>query len=121
MVATTTLMDHQLNRSSLDAEVDYIIDEARRLSGKDWQVIATVHRDQRLFRKPRVYWRWQLLVYVGGCLPWQVITCAKDRDAVFAYLAGVVSGVMAQRRRDELDDAGLCESCAEERAELVEG
>ena len=92
MVATTTLMDYERNKSTLDEDVDYVLSEARKLTNKDWQVRVTVHREKRWFREDRVSKTWELLVYVGGCLPWQVLMCAKDRDTVFAYLAGVVSG-----------------------------
>lgn len=97
MVATTTLMDYELNQSSSDSEIDRVLEEARRVSGKDWQVVVTVHNDKRLFTKDRVFKTWMLCVHIGGCLPWQVITCANDRDTIFAYLAGVVSGAQSRR------------------------
>lgn len=105
MVATTTLMDHELNKSTHDPEVDRLIEEARRVSGKNWQVIVTKHRDERFFAPTRISKNWQLCVYIGGCLPWQVITCAKDRDTVFAYLAGVIAGSL------NLDDILHQEHC----------
>jgi hypothetical protein len=101
MVATTTLMDYERNKPTLDEDVDYVLAEARNLTGKDWQVCVTTHRDKRLFSKDRVFKTWELLVYVGGCLPWQSLMCAKDRDTVFAYLAGVVSGVRGQKQDHE--------------------
>lgn len=104
MVATTTLMDYELNKSSLDSEIDRVIDEARSVSGKDWQVIVTVHHDKRLFAKDRVFRSWMLCVHVGGFLPWQVITCANDRDTVFAYLAGVVSGSLSRQQEGSGDE-----------------
>lgn len=98
MVATTTLMDYERNQPTHDDDVDFVLGEARRLTGKDWQVLVTENRDRRLFQKDRVFKTWQLLVYSGGCLPWQVLMCAKDRDTVFAYLAGVVTGSLSRQK-----------------------
>lgn len=110
MVATTTLMDYERNKSSMDYDIDTIIDEARRVSGKDWQVTINVHRERRMFRKERVSRHWQLLVHVGGCLPYQVITCAYDRDTVFAYLAGVVSGALSMAQGEGAQVIAIDES-----------
>ena len=51
MVATTTLMDYERNKSTLDEDVDYVLSEARKLTNKDWQVRVTVHRKKRWFVK----------------------------------------------------------------------
>lgn len=92
MVATTTLMDYELNRSSGNYEIDTLLQDVRDITGRNWQVIVNEHRDKRLFSKDRVFKTWRLYVYVDGCLPWQEIMCAHDRDTIFAYLAGVITG-----------------------------
>lgn len=92
MTATTILMDYELNVPTPDEDVNEVLREARELTGKDWQVVVRNHSDKRLFSSPRLFQSWQLCVYVGGCFPYQAIMCATERDTIFAYLAGVVSG-----------------------------
>ncbi|EDM46243.1 hypothetical protein MDG893_05054 [Marinobacter algicola DG893] len=101
MVMTTGLSDFEKDLPTGDREVDEVLAEAREVTGKDWQVTVTRNSEARLFRSPKITERWQLYVYVGGFLPWQVLGCASCKRSVFAYLCGVVSGARIKTREAE--------------------
>ena len=92
MVATTLLMEYELDQPTGDSEIDEALGEARKLTGKDWQVVVTKRQENRPFRKAVVVENWQLYARVAGVFPWQVMMCASTKKTVFAYLCGLISG-----------------------------
>ena len=110
MTCTTFLHDGELNQRLPDAEVQAILDEVRKLSGEDWQVVPLPPRRAGLFRKlqPTYY---GVYVYVGGMGPWQQINfwappqhgrwsinLYQPLDVVAAYLLGMLGGLHKAQR-----------------------
>lgn len=108
MTCTTFLHDGELNQPLPDAEVQAILDEVRKLSGEDWQVVPLPEQRAGLFRRkqPTLY---GVYVYVGGIGPWQQINFwSADRrwsislyhplEVVAAYLLGMLGGLQKAGR-----------------------
>lgn len=109
MTCTTFLHDGELNQPLPDAEVQAILDEVRKLSGENWQVVPLPPRRAGLFRKlqPTQY---GVYVYVGGIGPWQQINfwgantswsinLYQPLEVVAAYLLGMLGGLHNAQRR----------------------
>lgn len=117
MTCTTFLHDSELNRPLPDLEVQSILDEVRKLSGEDWQVVPLPEQRAGLFRKrrPAVY---GIYVYVGGMGPWQQINFWSERESssinlyqplevVAAYFLGVLSGLRKRVPSTAKEQIGL--------------
>lgn len=99
MPVTTFLHQCELNQSLRDPELQQLLDEARKHTGKDWQVAP-------LQMPPRKWWQskreqlYGVYVYIGGIGPWQQINFYADRthsfglyvpsEVVAAYLMGML-------------------------------
>lgn len=106
MVCTTTLANWEIDVPTGDVDIDEALDEARKLTGKDLQVVVTKNEDRRVFARNRVWDSWQLYVKVEGIFPWQVMMCANSRETIFSYLCGMVNGCHGCRSllsRQEID------------------
>ena len=103
MTCTTFLNDNELNQPLPDAEIQLILDEIRKLSGENWQIVPLLIRNPRLFqrKKPTLY---GVYVYVGGMGPWQQINfwsadvkwsinLYQPLEVVAAYLLGMLGGL----------------------------
>lgn len=99
MVCTTFLHDSELNRPLPDADVQEALDEVRRVTGRDWQIVNHPRYEPEWFRLQPIN-HWSLYCYVGGCGPWQDIMCAAGPDLtrIHAYLLGLLAGAAGQRR-----------------------
>jgi hypothetical protein len=108
MTCTTFLHDGELNQPLPDGEVQAILDEVRKLSGENWQVVPLPSQRAGLFRRkqPDLY---GVYVYVGGIGPWQQINFwSADRswsislyqplEVVAAYLLGMLGGLHKAKR-----------------------
>jgi hypothetical protein len=94
MVATTFLLDSELDIPTGDEELDELLADACRLTGRNYQILihTTIERYGFLgLKKRRVNWP-QLYLEVGGMAPWQVMQCAGAYPTVKAYLYGLVNG-----------------------------
>lgn len=94
MVTTTVLSESEQNQPLSNPGVQYMLDVARKVTGRNYQVHEIFHYRRRWWQlKPRrVRTYVGLLVHVGGILDWQLITSARNDDAIIAYLDGVCSG-----------------------------
>lgn len=111
MTCTTFLHSSELNRPLPDAEVQQILDEVRKLSGQDWQVVPLPERRVGIFRrKTETYYG--VYVYVGGMGPWQQINFWNPDsrssinlyvplETVAAYLLGVLAGLWKKEAKTE--------------------
>lgn len=108
MTCTTFLHDGELNQPLPDAEVQMILDEVRKLSGENWQVVPLPRPRANAFlrRPPTLY---GVYVYVGGMGPWQQINFWRNGtsssinlyqplDVVAAYLLGMLGGLQKAGR-----------------------
>lgn len=91
MVETTVLHPGELDQSSGDAEIDALLAEAKRLSGRNYQVVTRGWLVRRGFRR-----RWvsttSLYVEVPGVFNWQVLEHAQSTETTRAFLLGVIEG-----------------------------
>lgn len=94
MPVSTFLHDSELNRPLPDAEVQQDLDEVRRVTGRDWQIVNHPRYEPQWFRRARIVNQWSLYLYVGGFGPWQDIRCAAGPDLgrIHAYLLGFLGG-----------------------------
>lgn len=108
MTCTTFLHDGELNQPLPDAEVQAVLDEVRKLSGEDWQVVPLPPRRAGLFRRKQPTY-YGVYVYVGGAGPWQQINfwsadvswsinLYQPLEIVAAYLIGMLGGLHKARR-----------------------
>jgi len=99
MPLTTTFDEFLRDRPTGDSELDEMLQEARRITGVDWQVKRIVRHSRRRWRP----WRkqetahYQLLSPAPGFPPWQVIIMGtfpegvwSRADRVIAYLWGAI-------------------------------
>lgn len=110
MTCTTFLYDGELNQRLPDQQAQEFLDEVRRKSGNDWQVVKLPERRVGLFRKkaPPMY---GVYVYIGGCGPWQQINFYHEDatssinlyvplDVVVAYFMGMANGLSSAPKKD---------------------
>ena len=107
MTCTTFLHEGELNQPLPDAEVQQILDEVRKLSGEDWQVVPLPPRSTGLFRRKQPTY-YGVYVYVGGMGPWQQINfwgavgtssinLYQPLEVVAAYLLGLYGGLTSKK------------------------
>jgi uncharacterized membrane protein YsdA (DUF1294 family) len=100
MTCTTFLYQSELNIPLPDPECQQILEESRKHTGLDWQVIPIQTRERRWF-KVREETLYGLFVYVGGVGPWQQINFYREGtrtsinvyvplETVMAYLIGTL-------------------------------
>ncbi|MEE9315992.1 MAG: hypothetical protein V3U97_02675, partial [bacterium] len=75
MVCTTTLSSDQQNQETSDLELNELVISARNYTGKNWQAVERIYTQRRWFRADKVTRRFELLVEVGGVLPFQTFIC----------------------------------------------
>lgn len=94
MPITTFLHDAELNQPTGDDELDELLDEARRLSGRNYQVVTrrAVERHGFLGLRSRNVTRTSLYLEVGGVGPWQWLSSTQTVETVRAYLLGLING-----------------------------
>ena len=94
MPVTTFLHDGELNQPSGDAEIDELLAEVRKTTGRNYQVVARhwVERFGPLWLRTRQATRMSVYLEVGGVGPWQELQCTKNLDTVRAYLLGMLDG-----------------------------
>lgn len=74
MVMTTFLHDGELNQVLPDPNVQTLLDEVRKISGENWQIVAHPITVRTHFGfKTKTITLYGLYVYVGGMGPWQCI------------------------------------------------
>lgn len=87
MTCTTFLHEGELNQPLPDQECQLILEEARKHSGKDWQVVPIHVIRWKWFRK-HVETLYGVYVYVGGVGPWQQINFYREgtRSSINLYV-----------------------------------
>lgn len=111
MVATTFLNDNEIDQPLSSPEAQKLLDEVRKVTGKNRQLTEyeffRTKRKNLIISVRETYSRWQLCVYVGGFVPWQIINFfVEDSDTsinglvsldlIMAYLHGVLAGHQTQ-------------------------
>ncbi len=91
MVCTTILAKHEQNKPTHDDELDELVAEAREKTGTNWQVLEHSYQKGFWRWKSTHYW-YELLHEVGGCFPFQTLTCVKSAQEAKCYLFGLLSG-----------------------------
>lgn len=91
----TTTYSRPLNAPTGDDELDLLMHELREKTGKNWQVEKfNTYTEKRLFKPDIHHCAYQLLLEVGGVLPYQVIMCASGEiHKIKAYIYGHLSGL----------------------------
>ena len=98
MTCTTILHDWELNVPTSDDELNNILEEARRLTGRNWQVIETVRTTGALWWKEKVY-GYSVYVEVPGVFNWQqIISASGNLFVARAYFFGVIAGTTEATR-----------------------
>lgn len=77
MTCTTFLHDCELNQSLPYKECQMVLDEARKHTGKNWQVVQYKFTSRKWFRK-HTETLYGVYVYVGGVGPWQQINFFQE-------------------------------------------
>lgn len=87
MTCTTFLHDGELNQPLPDQECQLILEEARKRTGKDWQVVP-LYVTRRKWLKKQTKTLYGVYVYVGGVGPWQQINfyCENVRSSINLYV-----------------------------------
>jgi hypothetical protein len=87
MPCTTFLHEGELNQPLPDQESQLILEEARKCTGKDWQVVP-LHVVHRKWFKKRTETLYGVYVYVGGVGPWQQINFYREgvRSSINLYV-----------------------------------
>ena len=96
MVCTTSLHEYEQNQLTTNSEINEIVQELREKSGANWQVVERFYRKQRWFRDDVLTKRYELLVEVGGFLPFQIISGVSTRRECLCYMYGLLSGLEKQ-------------------------
>ena len=107
MTCTTFLHESELNQQLPQADIQQLLDEVRKLSGQDWQVVALPGRRIGLFGRKKAPTLYGVYVYVGGIGPWQQINFYRDGmkssfglyvplEVVAAYFYGMLNGLWHQ-------------------------
>lgn len=100
MTCTTFLHDGELNQRLPDPELQSLLQEVRKATGRDWQVVSHTFARRGWFKRPVALYG--LYIYVGGMGPWQQINFYRDGaetsinlyvplELIAAYLYGVIS------------------------------
>lgn len=105
MSAHIFLSQAELNIPLPDPDLQKLLEEVRKITAEDWQVVEHRLKTQRtwLFGKTKTVSMWSLYVYVGGFGPWQVINFYREGsetsinhlvplDMIVSYLYGILSG-----------------------------
>jgi hypothetical protein len=86
----TILFEHEQNQPTHDGELDELAAEAREKTGKNWQVKEYSYQ-KGFWRWKKTYYWYELLVEVGGCLPFQTLMCVNTVREAKCYLHGVLN------------------------------
>lgn len=91
----TTGYNGKLDAPTGDAELDSLLSEIRQRTGRSWQCeVRTVQPKEILWRSKKPVKIYELLLYVGGVMPYQLIMCGSgDISTTKAYLIGYLSGM----------------------------
>lgn len=86
-----------------DKELDALLSEIRQKTGRSWQCeVRTVQPKELLWRSKKSVKIYELLLYVGGVMPYQLIMCGSgDISTTKAYLIGYLSGLEEVTKRQE--------------------
>lgn len=87
MTITTFLHDGELNLPLPDAEMQQIFDEAKRRTGKNFQIVPIQVTHRKWFRT-KTKTLYGVYVYVGGIGPWQQINFFREdcRSSINVYV-----------------------------------
>lgn len=95
MPITTFLHDSELDQPSGHPEIDQLVAEVRKRTGRNYQVVT--HRWGECYGyfrlRRRVITRMGLFVEVGGVGPWQWLSSTQTAHEVRAYLLGILNGL----------------------------
>jgi len=108
MCVTTFLSVNELNIPTSNKELNSVLDDIRKLTTENWQVIERQHTTKRAFGfKSDVRYSYELYKYVGGCGPWQMINfyceggeslnLVNSATVVIAFLYGYLAGFHSER------------------------
>ena len=109
MVATTCLSESEQNQPLPNKEMQRLLREVRQKTGQNWQI---TYRDHLVsfgwFGRKRLVRNYSVYVEVGGCLPFQWVTCAGGREeTTLAYLFGLLTGLDQASRASGVAERGL--------------
>ena len=87
MTCTTFLYDCELNQRLPDPEAQQVVEEARKRTGKNWQVVP-LQVNRRKWFKTTTETLYGVYVYVGGVGPWQQINFYREgtRSSINLYV-----------------------------------
>jgi len=90
----TTVFSGMHNATTGDAELDNLLKELRDRTELNWQCEHRAYKVRRWLMAPIMTHRYDLMLEVGGCLPYQLIMCASgDISKTKAYVIGYLSGI----------------------------
>jgi hypothetical protein len=101
MACTTFLYDSELNYKFKNKELQDVLDEARKITGRNWQVVPLEVTVRKSFFKKEKQTLYGVYLYVGGFGPWQQINFYNEHsessinlyvslDVVIAYFLGML-------------------------------
>lgn len=100
MVCTTVLSDFQQNQITTDDEINETVSELRVASGENWQVVERVYVTRHWFKADQIKKQYDLLLEVGGVLPFQQICGVSTRRECLCYMYGFISGLEKEHDKD---------------------
>lgn len=97
----TTCYEGVLDAPTGDSELDSLLSEIRKKTGRSWQCEVRTVQPKEVFwkiKKPEKFY--SLLLYVGGIMPYQLIMCGSGSiTTINAYLIGYLSGIEEAAKR----------------------
>ena len=95
--------DYEATRPTGDAELDELLTEVRKVTGKDWRIWWKEYEIRKRFRRP-IKARWYSLIVETRAPEFQVINFYRDntdwsingsvsKELIYAYLYGILVGV----------------------------
>lgn len=103
MTCTTFLNDSELNLPFPYPEVQNVLDDVRKVTKLDWQIVPLTLTKKTWYGKVTHETFYGLYVYVGGVVPWQRINFFNSKsdssisfyvtiEEITAYLMGTLNG-----------------------------
>lgn len=98
MVMCTGINPALLDKPTQDKELNEILKQVKDITKYNFQVIERIYTVRHWLKKNEKKYNYELLVEVGGILPFQIITCAKTLSEIKCYLLGILNNFKIEEK-----------------------